>query len=544
MDTRALSHDDYTVGWICALPLEMAAAELMLDAIHPGLPCPAGLNTYTLGNIGEHNIVIACLPSGAYDTMSSAMVAMQLYRNFSSIRLCLMVGIGSGVPSNNADIRLGDIVVGQPTDTSGGLVQYDVGKALSGGQFKRTGMLHRPPRFLLTALTILQAHHLTENSRVVDFVSDIQAKLPPRQATKFSPPTQEDCLFQADYDHIASDNRVASDTCVNCDRSRLFPRPPREHKEPVIHYGLIGSTNQVIRHGRLRDQLAQDLGVYCVEVEAAGLMNVFPCLVIRGICDYADSHKNKKWQRYAAAVAAAYAKEFLLVVPTDQINSTGEKLYLNIHTPYLGFIANSTFARVASGPVPARPRLVSSPFIQPIETGEGGNSISGWSPQTFHGIGRSSTVPPTDSGYASIAHHKFVYREEYRAESVHDVQSVLSDEEGFVPPRVVASPRNAEDDHGGDTESIYTAGPSISSLNQQNYISELADDLFSKVRFDQSAHHFPERIHCILPRLLKAFAMRFCQFGSTQMHRDIMVFIRRHRELVLLQALVSFPCEC
>jgi hypothetical protein len=57
-------------------------------------------------------------------------------------------------------------------------------------------------------------------------------------------------------------------------------------------------------------------------MEAAGLMNDFPCLVIRGICDYADTHKNKEWQGYAAAVAAAYAKELLLVVPVDQIHST------------------------------------------------------------------------------------------------------------------------------------------------------------------------------------------------------------------------------
>lgn len=65
----SLSHGDYTVGWICALPLEMAAAKLMLDSIHPSLPRPpTDQNTYILGNIGDHNIVIACLPSGAMET--------------------------------------------------------------------------------------------------------------------------------------------------------------------------------------------------------------------------------------------------------------------------------------------------------------------------------------------------------------------------------------------------------------------------------------------------------------------------------------------
>jgi nucleoside phosphorylase len=289
----------------------------MLDEIHPPLPrLPRDQNTYIFGSIGEHNIVIASLPTGTYGNTSAATVGMQLLSSFHAIRFGFMVGIGGGVPSSKADIRLGDIVVSQPTDTSGGVIQYDLGKALSGGQFKRTGMLNRPPTVLLTTLATLQAHHLTEDSRVVEFVSNLQAKIAPHKAAKFARPTQEDCLFQAEYDHIASD------TCVDCDRSKLVPRTQREHQEPVIHYGLIGSSNQVMKDGRQRDQLARDLGIYCVEMEAAGLMSDFLCLVIRGICDYADSHKNKEWQGYAAAVAAAYAKELLLVVAIDQINST------------------------------------------------------------------------------------------------------------------------------------------------------------------------------------------------------------------------------
>ncbi|CAI7595833.1 unnamed protein product [Penicillium palitans] len=313
----SLSHGDYTVKWICALPLEMAAAKLMLDAIHPSLPRPpTDHNTYILGNIGEHNIVIACLPSGAYGNVSAATVAMQLLSSFHSIRFGLMVGIGGGVPSSKADIRLGDIVVSQPADTFGGVIQYDLGKALSGGQFQRTGMLNRPPKVLLTALATLQAHHFTEDSRVPKLISEVRANMTSRIAANFARPTKEDLLYQTEYDH------GASDTCIGCDRSKLTPRPFRDYEEPVIHYGLIASANQVVKDGRRRDQLAQDLGVCCVEMEAAGLMNDFPCLVIRGICDYADSHKNKEWQGYAAAVAAAYAKELVLVVPIDQVEST------------------------------------------------------------------------------------------------------------------------------------------------------------------------------------------------------------------------------
>ncbi|KAL4937305.1 hypothetical protein BDV06DRAFT_215976 [Aspergillus oleicola] len=310
-----LSHGDYTVGWICALPLEMAAAKLMLDALHPSLPLPSrDQNTYILGNIGQHNIVIACLPTGAYGTTSAATVAVQLLSSFHSIRFSLMVGIGGGVPSSHADIRLGDIVVSQPTDTFGGVIQYDLGKVLSGSRFQRTGMLNRPPKVLLTALATLRAYHLTEDSQVPEFLSNIKVKIPGR-ATKFARPNQEDWLYQADYEH------GVSDTCVDCDQSRLVSRPSRGHNKPVIHYGLIASANQVIKDGRRRDQLAQELGVHCVEMEAAGLMNDFPCLVIRGICDYADSHKNKDWQGYAAAAAAAFAKELLSVVPISHIDN-------------------------------------------------------------------------------------------------------------------------------------------------------------------------------------------------------------------------------
>ena len=64
------------------------------------------------------------------------------------------------------------------------------------------------------------------------------------------------------------------------------------------------------------------MNILCVEMEAAGLMSDFPCLVIRGICDYADSHKNKQWQPYAAAVAAGYMKELLMTIPMQQVTQT------------------------------------------------------------------------------------------------------------------------------------------------------------------------------------------------------------------------------
>lgn len=312
------SHDDYTVGWICALPIEMAAAKTMLDEVHEDLPVqPNDHNAYTLGSIGKHNVVIACLPSSEYGISSAATVATQLLSSFHSIRFGLMVGIGGGVPNRDADIRLGDIVVSRPTDTHGGVVQYDYGKSLSGGDFRRTGMLSRPPQILLTALSKLQANHLTEGRRFMDFLGEAERRLT-RQASNFARPAQEDDLYLANYTHIDSNSK----TCDSCDATKTISRPSRNGNESVVHYGLIASANQVVKDSQLRDKLGHELGVYCVEMEAAGLMNNYPCLVVRGICDYADSHKNKQWQGYAAAVAAAYAKELLSVTSVSRIDQT------------------------------------------------------------------------------------------------------------------------------------------------------------------------------------------------------------------------------
>jgi nucleoside phosphorylase len=107
-----LRRDDYKVGWVCALPVELAAAQEMLDEEHDTpLSDAHDTNIYTCGRVGEHNVVIACLPKGRPGTSSAAAVAVQMNMAFPSTRFGLMVGIGGGVPSAEADIRLGDVVV-------------------------------------------------------------------------------------------------------------------------------------------------------------------------------------------------------------------------------------------------------------------------------------------------------------------------------------------------------------------------------------------------------------------------------------------------
>jgi nucleoside phosphorylase len=302
------NHDGYTVGWICTLPMELAAAMAMLDEQHQSLPqIPGDHNLYTLGRIGGHNVVIACLPAGLIGANPAARVASDMISTFKMIRFGLMVGIGGGVPSAMHDIRLGDVVVSKPGGQYGGVIQYDLGKIIHENRFVHTGSSNPPPTILLAALSSLQAMHMLERSRLAQYLSTL-----PQTFTY--PGAEYDQLFMADYEHVRG-----YDNCEKCDVSQLVLRADRNSSTPVVHYGTIASGNQIIKHGRTRDRMGQEFNVLCFEMEAAGLMNNFPCVVIRGICDYADSHKNRRWQKYAAATAAAYAKELLSVVPVVQV---------------------------------------------------------------------------------------------------------------------------------------------------------------------------------------------------------------------------------
>ncbi|KAL4756266.1 uncharacterized protein BDW70DRAFT_166334 [Aspergillus foveolatus] len=295
----SLQHDDYTIAWICALSIEMAAARAMLDEVHRALRTSADdSNTYTLGRIAQHNVVIACLPAEQYGTNNAANIMTNMKRTFPRIRAGLIVGIGGGVPGK-ADVRLGDIVVGTR------VMQYDLGKTVGDGQLQRTAFPRIPHQLLGTAVSSLRAKHELGPSRVS---SILRQKLGTH--SEYNRPSLPDRLYETTYDHASP-----AAGCDACDHSKLVPRRKRALDDVVIHYGAIASGNQVMKTGIIRDRIAQQLDVICFEMEAAGLMDILPCLPIRGICDYADSHKSDGWQRYAAAVAAAYARELLEELP-------------------------------------------------------------------------------------------------------------------------------------------------------------------------------------------------------------------------------------
>ncbi|KAL2859131.1 violaceus kinesin [Aspergillus lucknowensis] len=302
------THASYTVAWICALPLELAAAKMFLDQVHPRLTQPeSDHNVYTLGSVSGHNVVVACLPAGVYGTTSATAAVSHLMSTYRNVRFGLMVGVGGGVPRRNPDIRLGDIVVSKPTDTSSGVIQYDYGKTLQTGRFYRTGSLNKPPSLLLKVIAQMESDNMLGKASLSNIMA---SSLQKDEVRKQFPRPSKDQLFRPTYDHEHD-----RPDCATCDSSQLVDRPERTAEEPYIHYGLIASGNQVMKDARARDLIAQELDILCFEMEAAGLMDEIPSLVIRGICDYCDSHKHKEWQPYAAFVAAAYAKALLMQVP-------------------------------------------------------------------------------------------------------------------------------------------------------------------------------------------------------------------------------------
>ncbi|GKZ22050.1 hypothetical protein AbraIFM66951_004912 [Aspergillus brasiliensis] len=297
------SPEDYTVGLFCPLVIEARAMQNMLDEIHSKTGS-IGVR-YILGKLSGHNVVLATLPFTSRGKVSMAIAAGQMKHEFPNMAHLLLVGLGGGIPSASADIRLGDVVVSVPTGTHPGVVQYDSGKVHT-THFERTGCLLPPPEEWLLAISKMQVDNPVVSGNLAQSITDLQERCGRGEFRRPSPNT--DRLFLSTYDHP-----TGQATCTSCSRSQVVNRRQRrDATKPVVHYGLILTTDTVIRNANARDRAAKAVGgAICFDMEAAAMMSHYSCLVIRGICDYADSHKNDVWHPYAAAAAAAMAKEIL-----------------------------------------------------------------------------------------------------------------------------------------------------------------------------------------------------------------------------------------
>ncbi|KIV92686.1 hypothetical protein PV10_03958 [Exophiala mesophila] len=312
---------DYTIGWVCALPLELAASLLMFDERHeaPLIPYRDDQN-YHFGRIGRHNVVLTCLPSSRTGTNAAASVARDMMRTFP-ISIVLIVGIAGGIPSEEHDIRLGDVVIAKPQEEHGGVIQYDFGRQ-SAGVFAQSRWLNRPPQKVLGVLSTMEALSMSDSINITQHVDAAAARVPSFGRPDLS--RHPDNLFKATYNHRGR----PSTSCHHCNALCRVTRNPRPHSRIQVHHGNVLSGNTLMRDALERDRLGSDFQALCFEMETAGLYETCPALVVRGICDYADSHKNKAWQNYAALTAAAYAKEVLHYMNPIQAQLSSETVAL------------------------------------------------------------------------------------------------------------------------------------------------------------------------------------------------------------------------
>jgi nucleoside phosphorylase len=328
---------DFEIAIFCALGLEADAMIAMFDEIWEQEEqydkCRSDTNSYTFGRIHQHSVVLVHMPR--MGKISASSVAASLRLSFPYIRVGLLVGICGGVPvsaSGKREIILGDVLIGTH------IVQIDLTRLYPHTLLRKSTLqdnLGRPSQEIGGFLSKLQ----TQAAQTV-IRGSMQADL----ATVFKsvdyPGTKKDKLFEASYSHKHADAKACSqcrspdnDVCaeasnmscteLGCDlrkvisRARIQAMNGKGHSTlpycPAVHFGGLASGDQVIKSALHRDRIAEQEGVIGFEMEGAGLWDTVPTVVVKGVCDYADSHKNKEWQLYAAATAAACAKGMLNV---------------------------------------------------------------------------------------------------------------------------------------------------------------------------------------------------------------------------------------
>ncbi|KAJ5802817.1 uncharacterized protein N7503_005267 [Penicillium pulvis] len=327
---------DDEIAIICALPSEADAVEGVFDCCWDGDDGRYGkavgdTNAYTTGIIGRHPVVLAHMPSIGKGAATS--VASNLRNSYKNIELALVVGICGAAPQtpNHEEILLADVII------SGGIIQYDLGRRLPHSFIRKDSLLDnlgRPNPSIRSLLAKLHGRkNLVQLQELLGVhLAALQAKWPDQSVQ--CPGMEHDVLFQSTYLHrhhqapcsVCSieehqngpiSQPAIQATCeeLGCDTAltirHQIARDEQSTINPRIHFGLMASGDSVIRSGVDRDALVQRDGVIAFEMEGAGAWDNLPCIVIKAVCDYADSHKNKRLQSYAAATAAACTKAFL-----------------------------------------------------------------------------------------------------------------------------------------------------------------------------------------------------------------------------------------
>lgn len=291
----------FRFGVVTALPKEFAAMRSMLEDPLP-VDLPGDPSRYVCGSIpavdgsGSHGVVLTMLKLPGNN--SAAATVSHLLRSFPHVNQILMVGIAGGVPQQaDADkhVRLGDVVVSNEY----GVFQWDAMK-LSRGKVEYRGLTVPPSALLLGAAKLLEANRVAGSYPWEAYLVRGAAL---ERSTR--PAEESDRLFDSLNPAVE------------------IPHPKdavRREGQPRIHLSRIGSGNSVLKDPAVRDRLRDECGIRAIEMEGSGVAEGTwnagqGYIVIRGICDYCDSHKNDEWQGYAAVAPAAYARALIESIP-------------------------------------------------------------------------------------------------------------------------------------------------------------------------------------------------------------------------------------
>ncbi|KAJ5459491.1 hypothetical protein N7530_011435 [Penicillium desertorum] len=305
---------DFRVGWIAALQKEYLAARQVLDVHYEDYEVSrhaSDVNHYTFGRIGKHYVVIANLPTGVIGTHSASAVANGLTNTFPLIRFALMVGIAGGAPTEKNDVRLGDVIIGTRMVPYSFIRQHH-------DRRENIGDIIVSSRDLLSTTNAVQAK-ITEGTVELDNIITSRFNKTEAIIEGFKrPDAGSDRLYQPDYIHAKSCDCL--DAHSNYPDTQVQREERKLYEKIKVHYGPIGSADIVLRDANERDRLSEKFNLLGFEMESAGIcLDKLPILPVRGICDYADSHKSKQWQGYAAAVAAVYARCLLQSVSSGEL---------------------------------------------------------------------------------------------------------------------------------------------------------------------------------------------------------------------------------
>ncbi|KAI1754879.1 putative ankyrin repeat protein [Xylaria castorea] len=316
---KEIPAEDITVAIFCALSYESVAVKYSLDDEFECRPKTIGpaKYVYSFGLIGEHKVVIA--RPHQMGAVKAAQCAATVCQQFPNVRFALMVGIGAGIPSlTKRDIRLGDIAVSIPQDGHPGALQYDFGKYEQGDKFVLKGSLNKPPPILIDADGSLEEDELMNKSK--SLFGRILRKIIKKSG--YTRPECGDVLYDQTFHHVGIGGGCSG--CEVSSEKKVVVRAGRDKPgQPVVHRGLILSGGDVVKSPEDRDHLRRGHDdAICFEMEAVGIMDEIPCLVVRGIYDYAGTHKQDGWRYHAAATAAAYGRAVLLKVYGQDVAET------------------------------------------------------------------------------------------------------------------------------------------------------------------------------------------------------------------------------